>query len=144
MHNHNLFHHQLLQGINNCNHQFIYIYIPYLLFQQNNFEAIVTVNLTSLLVLATMFIGIVNSLPRTAYIKLVDVWLLFNLFMPFIEVMLHTIISMLAEELEQPKPFPKHELIKMAKKVILSFARFGMPAMYLLFCLVFFIYAKAA
>ena len=33
------------------------------------FEAIVTVNLTSLLVLTTLFISVSNSLPKTAYIK---------------------------------------------------------------------------
>lgn len=119
-----------------------YLYLANLSFQLTNFEGIVTVNLTSLLVLATMFIGIVNSLPRTAYIKLVDVWLLFNLFMPFIEVILHTIISLLVEELEQPKSLKKHEYIVNAKKVILRFARYGMPSMYILFYVVFFIYAK--
>ena len=33
------------------------------------FEAIVTVNLTSLLVLTTLFISVSNSLPKTAYVK---------------------------------------------------------------------------
>ena len=50
------------------------------------FEAIVTVNLTALLVLTTMFISVTESLPKTAYIKMVDIWLLFNLFIPFAEV----------------------------------------------------------
>ena len=31
-----------------------------------------------------------NDLPRTSYIKMVDVWLVFNLFIPFLEVLLHT------------------------------------------------------
>ena len=33
------------------------------------FEAVVTVNLTSLLVLTTLFISVSNSLPKTAYVK---------------------------------------------------------------------------
>ena len=41
------------------------------------FEAIVTVNLTSLLVLTTLFISVAGSLPQTAYIKMVDIWLIF-------------------------------------------------------------------
>jgi hypothetical protein len=45
-----------------------------LFFQPAYFEAIVTVNLTSLLVLTTLFISVSNSLPRTAYIKLIDIW----------------------------------------------------------------------
>ena len=34
-------------------------------------------NLTSLLVLTTLFISVSGSLPQTAYIKMVDVWLIF-------------------------------------------------------------------
>ena len=43
----------------------------------NIFRATVTVNLTSLLVLTTLFISVAGSLPQTAYIKMVDVWLIF-------------------------------------------------------------------
>ena len=35
------------------------------------FEAIVTVNLTSLLVLTTLFISVSGALPQTAYVKMV-------------------------------------------------------------------------
>ena len=64
-------------------------------FQPADFEAIVTVNLTSLLVLVTLFISVSNSLPRTSYVKLIDVWLIFNLLVPFIDVLLHTIIDII-------------------------------------------------
>ena len=57
------------------------------------FEAIVTVNLTSLLVLTTLFISVSNSLPTTAYVKLMDVWLIVCLVMPFSEVMLQVKIT---------------------------------------------------
>ncbi len=50
------------------------------------FEAIVTVNLTSLLALTTLFISITNSLPKTSYIKMMDMWLIFCLTIPFCEV----------------------------------------------------------
>ena len=46
-------------------------------FQDFFFEAIVTVNLTSLLVLTTLFISVSGSLPQTAYVKMVDLWLIF-------------------------------------------------------------------
>ncbi len=38
------------------------------------FEAIVTVNLTSMLVVTTFFVSISNTLPTTAYIKMIDIW----------------------------------------------------------------------
>ena len=37
-----------------------------------------------------MFINISNQLPKTSYIKMMDVWLIFNLCLPFSEVLLHT------------------------------------------------------
>ena len=57
------------------------------------FEAVVTVNLTSLLVLTTLFISVSNSLPKTSYLKLIDLWLIFVLCVPFMEVLLHTIVD---------------------------------------------------
>lgn len=52
------------------------------------FEAVVTVNLTSLLVLTTLFISVSNSLPTTSYVKLMDIWLIFCLLVPFSETIL--------------------------------------------------------
>ena len=62
------------------------------------FEAIVTVNLTSLLVLTTLFISVSNSLPQTAYLKMIDIWLIFNLFIPFCETLLQTMIENLKDQ----------------------------------------------
>ena len=62
------------------------------------FEAVVTVNLTAMLVLTTMFISTSSSLPTTSYIKMVDIWLIFNLFLPFLVVLLHTYMDTLRDE----------------------------------------------
>ena len=62
------------------------------------FEAVVTVNLTCMLVLATMFISISNDLPTTSYLKMMDFWLIFTLLLPFIEVLLHTYMESLDDE----------------------------------------------
>ena len=45
-------------------------------------------NLTSLLVLTTLFISVSGALPQTAYVKMVDVWLIFAQVVPWIEVLL--------------------------------------------------------
>ena len=60
-----------------------------------------TVNLTSLLVMTTLFISVSDSLPKTSYIKMIDVWLIANLFVPFAETILHTVIDRLREEVEK-------------------------------------------
>ena len=62
------------------------------------FEAVVTVNLTCMLVLTTMFINVSNNLPKTSYIKMMDIWLIFNLLLPFMEVLLHTYIDYLRND----------------------------------------------
>ena len=33
-----------------------------------------------------MFIAVSETLPKTSYIKMVDIWLIFNLMIPFFEV----------------------------------------------------------
>ena len=62
------------------------------------FSAQVAVNLTCMLVctgkriflfipfLATMFVSVSDNLPKTSYIKMVDIWLVTTLCIPFIEV----------------------------------------------------------
>ena len=42
-----------------------------------------------MLVLTTMYVGVSQSLPKTSGIKMIDYWLIFNLMVPFIEVILH-------------------------------------------------------
>ena len=47
-------------------------------------------NLTNMLVLTTIFISVMQTLPKTAYVKHVDIWLIFCQLIPFIEVLLIT------------------------------------------------------
>ena len=51
-----------------------------------------------MLVLTTMFINVSNNLPKTSYMKMVDVWLLFNLLYPFIVVLIHTYMDTLRSD----------------------------------------------
>ena len=65
------------------------------LHQDKHFHTVVTMNLTGMLVLTTLFIANLNSLPRTPNIKLIDIWFIFTLLIPFAEVLLHTAIATL-------------------------------------------------
>ena len=131
-------------------------------FQDTEFEAIVTVNVTTLLVLTTLFIGISNSLPKTAYIKVIDIWLITNLMIPFLEVLLHTIIDILRNQVSEKNKEPEKLFIRSnngspriieqvkngvgssinPKRFLLEafvvFGRVGLPALYILFCIVVF------
>ena len=53
-----------------------------------------------MLVLTTMFINVSNNLPKTSYMKMVDVWLLFNLLVPFLVVLIHTCMDTLRADEE--------------------------------------------
>ena len=59
------------------------------------FESIISVNLTSQLVLTTLFISVSSSLPPTSYIKMIDIWLIFNLIVPFVYMIIHTYMDTL-------------------------------------------------
>ena len=61
------------------------------------FEAALTVNLTNLLVLTTIFISVMQTLPKTAYIKHIDIWLIVCQLVPFAEVLLITAAEALRE-----------------------------------------------
>ncbi len=57
-------------------------------FDARHFEASICVNVTAMLALTTMYVGITDALPRTSYLKLIDLWLVFCLGVPFLEVIL--------------------------------------------------------
>ena len=42
-----------------------------------------------------MFINVSNNLPKTAYIKMIDIWLLFNLIKPFNDILVTTYMDYL-------------------------------------------------
>ena len=51
---------------------------------ESHFEATIMVALTAMLVLYTLFQSISTDMPTTAYLKLLDIWLIFFLVMPFV------------------------------------------------------------
>ena len=57
------------------------------------FEAALTVNLTVMLVTTTLFISVMDKLPSTSYIRMIDIWLIFGQLLPFAEVVLLTFME---------------------------------------------------
>ena len=82
-----------------------------LFIDDSNFDTNVMVSLTTLLVMYTLFQSISGTLPKTAYLKLIDTWLLFSLILPFIIFIVH-----IAWELEKTKIIKANPL-KIASKV---------------------------
>ena len=62
------------------------------------FEAALSVNLTTMLVMTTIFISKMEGLPTTSDIKMIDCWLILCQLVPFAEVVLLTAREYLREE----------------------------------------------
>ena len=60
----------------------------------NAYELIITVNITCMMVLSSVYLSVSNSLPSTATIKPVEVWLLFNLAYPFLVIITNILLQM--------------------------------------------------
>ena len=67
---------------------------------ESHFEATIMVSLTSMLVMYTLYQSIAVTLPQTAYLKMIDVWLLFGLMMPFVIFLLEVFFELLKEKLK--------------------------------------------
>ena len=67
------------------------------------FEAALSVNLTTMLVMTTIFISKMESLPPTSSIKMIDIWLILCQIYPFAEVVLLTAMEYNREENKKGK-----------------------------------------
>ena len=57
---------------------------------ENKYDLIITVNITIMMVLTSIYLSISTSLPSTPDIKPIEIWLLFNLMYPFFILILST------------------------------------------------------
>ena len=64
-----------------------------ILFDDGLFADAIAVNLTIMLVMTTIFTSKIEELPPTSDMKMIDIWLIFCLVVPFLEVVLRTAIE---------------------------------------------------
>ena len=67
------------------------------------FEAALSVNLTKMLVMTTIFISKMEGLPPTSDIKMIDIWLILCQMVPFAEVILLTAMEYHREDEKKEK-----------------------------------------
>ena len=67
------------------------------------FEAALSVNLTTMLVMTTIFISKMEGLPPTSDIKMIDIWLILCQLVPFTQVVLLTAMEYLRKDDKQGK-----------------------------------------
>ena len=64
-------------------------------FDKDLFGDAIAVNLTIMLVMTTIFTSKIEELPPTSDMKMIDIWLIFCLVVPFLEVIIRTAIECL-------------------------------------------------
>ena len=57
------------------------------------FDMVYTINITCMMVLASIYLSVSASLPVTVDIKPVEVWLIFNLAYPFITILVNVVLQ---------------------------------------------------
>ena len=71
------------------------------------FEASLTVNLTIMLVMTTIFTSKIEELPPTSDTKMIDIWLIFCLIVPFAFTLVQTAIECYRDEEKEEAPKEK-------------------------------------
>ena len=104
-----------------------------LYFKQSDLDVAMGLSLTIMLVVYTMYQSISQTLPQTAYIKFVDIFLMFGLLVPF-SVFLLQVFSKIKARNVNDGPRRKSLVVKLADKLTGS-AKVSIPALSLLFLL---------
>ena len=86
------------------------------------FEAALSVNLTTMLVMTTIFISKMEGLPPTSDVKMIDIWLVICQMVPFAEVVLLTAMEYNRENKKKRKKIKKKGK-KTKKKEKVSFTQ---------------------
>ena len=98
-----------------------------------HFKTTAAVSVTVMLVMYTLYQSVSTKVTATAYIKLIDVWLIFGLILPFVVFFLLVTI----DHLPSPPPISiseeKPKLIWKVKSTLEFFAHIILPIIILLF-----------
>ena len=87
---------------------------------EDRYQIILELNITSLMVLASIYLSVSNGLPGSSNIKPVEIWLLFNLAYPFLVI----IVNILIQYFEKPSaPRRNTKVAVKAKKEIQSYEK---------------------
>ena len=82
---------------------------------EKHFEVTVMIHLTTMLVMYTLYQGLQSIMPKTAYLKHVDIFLLYGVIVPFITFLVEVASKLLAGE-EKPNE-KKNEEDKLGKVI---------------------------
>ena len=112
-------------------------------------------NITLLLVLTALFISILDSMPRTSYVKMIDIWLIFCLLIPLAEILFHAVLDKYRYDVEMEEelvmelaklspelamaPREKLEKKKGTLRLLEKLGMFGFPVIFAIFVVIFYL-----
>ena len=63
---------------------------------EDRYQIILELNIPSMMVLASIYLSVSNSLPGSSNIKPIEIWLLFNLAYPFLVIIVNILLQVQA------------------------------------------------
>ena len=108
-----------------------------LFIDQAHFDAIITVVLSCMLVMYTLFQSISADMPSTAYLKLLDYWLIFGILLPFFVFIVEVINELINENSENnvsPQMYPK---LTKPKNYCIKIGRIVLPLITLVYMIAY-------
>ena len=122
-----------------------------LFLDESRLDIAVTLSLTVLLVIYTFYQSISASIPKTAYLKLIDIWLIYILIMPFTIFVVETIMFLETAKQKNLEPgcgkIPKQGWVEKKSETQSKFQKFhklvkiGIPMVSLVLTFIYFIHA---
>ena len=80
------------------------------------------------------FIGVSKSLPTTAYIKMIDIWMIFTMFYPFCMVTLYSVVELKRND-DDEALLTRKRMITMISLMI----DYGLPILAITFSIIFWV-----
>ena len=128
-------------------------------FKEDFFEGLMAMNVTVMLVLTTLFlrkvfqqcdviyllnifvISVNTNLANTAYIKMLDCWLIFSLLKPFVDIIVQTYIHTLRQEYQETPVTEAWSKNQRNWKIVFwqTFVRVVYPVFFLIFIVIFWL-----
>ena len=69
-----------------------------LFLDESHFEATIMLAITAMLVMYTLYESASSGLPKTAYLKMIDIWLIFGLVVPFIVFLVEMAVEIMRND----------------------------------------------
>jgi len=109
-----------------------------LYFNKEHFKTNVPVTITTMLVMYTLYMAVSNKLPPTSYIKMIDIWLIFGLTLPFTVFFFHVLIEHLPSRHQNQETEMFYKRVRDSLSII---GKFVLPCIIVSFVIIYFSFA---